>query len=62
MAELIDCTDATLPTLVALATAHSLVIMTGEVFGDPLERAALDAVGLAVGETVILLTLSLHPH
>eukprot|EP01052_Picozoa_sp_SAG31_P008026 SAG31_NODE_395_length_16265_cov_4.941420_8_plen_802_part_00 len=50
MSDLIDCTEASLPTMTALATAHSLVIMNGEVFGDPLERAALDAVGWELGK------------
>jgi magnesium-transporting ATPase (P-type) len=39
---LTDSVDAPLPTALVLAAANSLIVLDGKVFGDPLERAALD--------------------
>ncbi len=47
--ELIDPTDAPLSTTVVLAACHSLVVVDRRVFGDPLERVALDAVDWDLG-------------
>lgn len=47
--ELIDATDAPLSTATILAACHSLVVVDRRVFGDPLERVALDAVDWDLG-------------
>jgi cation-transporting ATPase 13A1 len=47
--ELIDAADAPLSTAIILAACHSLVVIDRRVFGDPLERVALDAVDWDLG-------------
>eukprot|EP01044_Picomonas_judraskeda_P001096 COSAG03_NODE_59_length_15638_cov_7.091190_2_plen_1134_part_00 len=47
--ELIDPTEAPLSTAVILAACHSLVVVDRRVFGDPLERVALEAVDWDLG-------------
>ena len=47
--ELIDAPDAPLGTAAILAACHSLVVVDHRVFGDPLERVALDAVDWDLG-------------
>ena len=46
---LVDASDAPLSTAMVLAACHSLVVVDNRVFGDPLERIALDAIDWDLG-------------